>query len=294
MEQEKYIFKYNGNLNGIDINTLVTSQFHFSAIITEIKNQLYPEANLKIKIQSFKDGSFEVHQIVEAIAIGFFSLQGLGVIENTFSIIGNILNIKTFLKDNKADQVIPKDNTHVEIHFHGNHITVAKDAFKIYQNNHIVNNALGANGRLLDNDEEIEGFELIDKDDNNVVFKVEREDFSSLYASNPYLDDVISEDIKQTVIHILRWETMPNKNSKWSFIHNKRKISNVIIRDEEFLQKVAKQKIRFGAGDGLLVDLLIKLKKDEVLDLYIEDRFEVLKVYDIIWRPTPEQSNLDF
>lgn len=289
MEQGKYIFKYNGDLEGIDINTLVTSQFHFSAIITEIKNQLYPEADLKIKIQSFKDGSFEVHQIVEAVATGFFTLQGLGVIENTFSIIGNILNIKTFLKDNKADSVKAEGPSSVIINFNGNNITVDKDAFKIYQNSHVINNALGANGRLLDNDEEIEGFELINKATDNVVFKVDRTDFNSLSTANPYLEDVISEDVKQTIIHIFRWETMPNKNSKWSFIYNKRKISNVIIRDVEFLQKVAREKIRFGGGDGLLVDLLIKLKKDEILDLYIEDRFEVLKVHDIIWRPTPEQ-----
>lgn len=289
MEQEKYIFKYNGDLQGIDINTLVTSQFHFSAIITEIKNQLYPEADLKIKIQSFKDGSFEVHQIVEAIATGFFTLQGLGVIENTFSIIGNILNIKTFLKDNKADKVENIDKFHVSIHLNGDNIQVHKDAFKIYQNNHIVNNALGANGRLLASDDDIDGFELIKKDNNEVVFKVDESEFDSLTTANPYLDDVMSEDVKQTIIHILRWETMPDKNSKWSFIYNKRKISNVIIRDIEFLQKVAKEKIRFGAGDGLMVDLLIKLKKDDLLDLYIEDRFEVLKVHDIIWRPSSEQ-----
>ena len=54
--EKDYEFKYLGNSHYIDINTLLSSQFHFSAIVNEVKSQLFPEVNLKIKVKSFEKG----------------------------------------------------------------------------------------------------------------------------------------------------------------------------------------------------------------------------------------------
>lgn len=71
MKQEvnEFEFKYSGDKHTIDINTLIVTQLHYNTMLCEIKNILYPEVTLNIKIRSFEANSFDVNQIVEIATV---------------------------------------------------------------------------------------------------------------------------------------------------------------------------------------------------------------------------------
>ena len=133
--KEKNIeFKYQGDSHYIDMNTLLVSQFHFSAIVNEFKNQLYPDINLKIKVKSFEKGSFDINQLFEISAVSaLFGLQNINYISNLFSVIADYISIQKFLKGQKASETFDRNNK-VEIHLsisgENNSITVDKEAGK--------------------------------------------------------------------------------------------------------------------------------------------------------------------
>jgi hypothetical protein len=95
--QKNYTYNYIGKQNYIDINTLLTSQFHFSFILSEIQKELYPDVELKIKIQAFEGGSFDVNHIIELAQVGLFFLSGnIDYIWTMFSVLADYLAIKKY------------------------------------------------------------------------------------------------------------------------------------------------------------------------------------------------------
>jgi len=290
--KKDYEFKYDCDTHTIDINTLLASQFHFTAILQEIKTQLYPDLDLSIKVKAFEKGSFDVNQIIEITTVtSLFALENISYSSNIFSIVSGYITVKSFLKDKKATKTVDK-GTKIEIYVSGNDnsIIVEKDAFNIYQNNEVINNAFKHNGKALDTDVDIENIIVTDKQSDNVVVRASKDDFENMTTHNPYLDSELKDKTKKVFIGILKWETIPKKGSKWSFVYENRKINQVAIKDDVFLKRILNEKLRFGAGDKLEVDLLIKMKKDEHSGLFLEDKFEVLHVHDIKWRS--EQSSL--
>jgi hypothetical protein len=75
----------------------------------------------------------------------------------------------------------------------------------------------------------------------------------------------------------------PKKISKWNFIYNGRKINSVSIKDVEFLKKVNNGEFKFGNGDALRVNLKVIYKMNEILKVFVESRFEILKVIEPIF-----------
>lgn len=295
-KQSHYEFKYEGDNHYININTLLASQFHFTAIVQEVKSSLYPNVKLDIKVKSFEKGSFDVNQIFEISAVtGLFAMENIEYIKTIFSTISEFIEIKKFLKGEKASKAVEKgDKIELTVNFNGNNSTlkIGKEAFKIYQKNKIVNEAFNQDIKTLEADEEIKGIQLTEKKTGEVIIDVPREIFSEIGYENPYfeIDENTDEKIKSVNVGILKWETIPKKNSKWSLIYENRVINQVVIRDDDFIRRILDEKLRFGAGDSLAVDLLVKLKKDEYSGMFLEDKFEIIKVHGIRWRG--EQTSL--
>jgi hypothetical protein len=287
---EQFEFKYEGNTHFIDINTLLSSQFHFAAILQEIKSEIYPDVELKIKVKAFEKGSFNVNQLYEIAAVGgMFALENYEYIKTIFTVLKDFISLKKTLKGEKAEMIDRKGND-VIINFNisgkNNKLTVDKKAFEIFQYNPIVNNAFDQSIKLLDSDEEIQGIKLSNTRTNKALLEIPREDFQEFKFENPYINDVEDKKEKkaEVVIGIHKWVTTPKKGSKWSFIYQNRIINQVVIKDDDFLRKIIDEKLRFGAGDALAVLLRVKLTKDEASGMYLESKFEVLKVNGIKWR----------
>lgn len=290
-------FKYEGDSHFIDINTLLASQFHFTALVSEVKQELYPTVDLKIKVEAFEKGSFDINQLFEIATVsGLFALENIDYVFNILSTVGDIISIKQFLKGDKATKVSKPKNGNVTINIKvdgkNNSLTITENAFKIYTTNVVIDEAIRKEAQALVKDEEISGISILDRKTGKDLIKINRDDFDNLTGSNPYLDDEVKEVRKDAVLGIFKWETIPKKGAKWAFIYEHRKINQVVIKDEKFLKEVLEKRYRFGAGDSLNVELLIKMKKDEGSGYYLEDKFEIVKVHNIVWRD--KQSEIEF
>jgi len=286
MDEEKNLlkFKYDGDSNSIAINTLLSSQFHWAAILTEFHKNLHPGLDLNIKIEALNRGSFEVSQLFEVvIPAGSFMLTYKDAMIETLSAISDYFSILAFLKGKKADKIETSGPT-INIYLQGDNIKVAQDAFKIYQNNLIVNNAIKEMGTSLENDDDITGISVSDEKLGDIV-SVPKKHFPMLTAPNPYLtSDDTKERVVEAYLGIQKWETAPKKGTKWSFVYKGRVINQVVIKDEVFLTNINKEKLRFGAGDRLQAELLIVSKLDPATEMFIDEKYEVLSVRQIIYR----------
>lgn len=281
--QKRYEFKYLGEPEYIDINTLLTSQFHFLAIINEVQKELYPDNPIQIKVETFHEGSFGISLLFETNIIDSLIKQdGWVILSEIIGAVASLIAIYKFLKGRKADKIKEEGNKiNILIKGEGD-INIGKDAFKIYQQNRTVSKAIKKNFELLDEDENIDGIEITEEKKDKPIISVKKEQFKNFKNPNEYLDKSQDEKIlNDQPLLIKKPDYYPKGIVKWGFIYKSR---NIIaeISDEGFIEEIAKG-TRFGKGDGLIVDLKIFSEWDETFQIYIEsNKYEILAVKKVV------------
>lgn len=290
-EQKRYVFTYNGG-SVIDLNTLLTSQFHLLAIINEIQRDAYPGKKISIKVEALKEGSFDIQLLLETDLIKqIFETHKIEILSGVVTILGGVFGVYRFLKGKKADGVKQKADNKVEITLNADTIIIDQKAFEIYQNNKAINRAINKNFELLERDENIDGIEITDTETKERVIEVPKEEFNSLQQPNEYIGSDTNEKImiNQTVL-IRKPDLYPKKIVSWGFIYKGRNI-NAVITDENFIQKNILGGERVGRGDGLICDLKIFYQWDETFQTYLEtNKFEIVRIRTIVKKG--EQSKL--
>jgi hypothetical protein len=294
-KQTSYEFKYGGDFHSIDTVTVLQTQMNFITTLNEIKSRVYPEINLDFKIRGTEKGSLELHHVIEVVAgVGMFVMENYGYVNKVFNIFNDIIKLRRFLKNKKADSIKDLKNNKVELHLHGNNITIEKDAIQIYQDSSIVNNSLMNTGRLLASNEEVKSIEVTEGKRTKKLLKIGRKDFGFISESNPYLDKSISEELyRSQILFIKKANLFPgnNKNWFWEFIHKGRDIKAKII-EEKFKSKI-NHGLKVGQGDRIRADLKTFLKFDKRFNAFIETgKYEVINITEIIGRNS--QTKLDF
>lgn len=278
-------FKYKGDFHSIDVNTLLTTQYHYVRILNEINRLTNSSVRLNVKVSSFQKGSFEVHQLIEVAASSeIFAAPNINYIDSLFSILTHYIAIKSFLGGKKAEKVEDATDGKVVVHLHGDNIKVEAGAFKIYQNNNVINESFIKSSEALLTEKEIDGVEIENQETKKKYFDLPKDKLREMAAENEYFDTATREDIVDATLIITKPELNPKKGSKWNFIYKGRKINGVVIKHDNFLREVAAGR-RFGNGDGLRVDLKIVLKYDPVYHTFIENRFEVILVKEVLLKP---------
>lgn len=293
--QRKFEFRYKGE-NFIDLNTLLTSQFHFLAAVNEIQKELYPEVNLKLRVGAFNKGSFVVDLLMESTWIDhLFNKDTVEVLEKIVGAFAGIIAIHQFLKGRKADNIEENgDDVKISVKGDNNSIKVDKRVFNIYKDNITVNKSVQQNFEMLNNDDEIEGVEIKSAIDKKEYLDIDRKDFEDLSKPNPYLNRTHIEEVhKNQNLFIKKPNLMPEKNRvwKWELIHKGRDISAKVV-DWEFATKI-NEGLKIGQGDRLVADLRIGYKYSQQFGTFVERNFyEVVKIHDLI--PRSDQTRMDY
>jgi hypothetical protein len=174
-EHSNFKIKYDGQLHQVDANTLINSLLHITAIMQEINDELNRELGidkkLEIKINAFSDGSFLVDlQLVSGLLKGMGKLLSGGVdsCKTILDILIALFTLKKFLKGKKPDRVEEKGND-VKIYIDNRTIVVNKRVNKLYGNNNTINEATTKNFETLDNDPCIEGLEILDENEKELL-----------------------------------------------------------------------------------------------------------------------------
>lgn len=294
-QQKQFEFKYKGE-NFIDLNTLITSQFHFLAAVNEIQMELHPDVELKLRVGAFSEGSFVVDLLMETSwKDHLFNRDNAFLLVEIVGGFASIVTIHKYLKGRKADRIQEKgDDVEITVNGDGNSVTVDKRVFNIYKNNVTINKSIQQNFELLNDDSEIGGVEIMSREDDSKkpILKVTRDHFKELANANPYLTrDTMDEVHKNQNLFIKKANLMPEKDRvwKWEFLHKGRDIS-ANVTDRTLAVKI-NDGLRVGQGDRLVADLKIKYKFSEQFATFIESgSYEVIKVHELI--PRNDQSAL--
>jgi hypothetical protein len=130
---------YGGELNQVDISTLISSLSSIATIAEEITNEIYPEYTVKIKIKPFEKGSFIVDldllsQLIDSSET-LLTKNNLTVIAELISVLGGIFGLRKFLKGKKPKEVKESEANTIITNSIGNKITVENKIYNIYHNN---------------------------------------------------------------------------------------------------------------------------------------------------------------
>lgn len=286
---EKYEFKYEGDFEGLDTLAVLHTQINFISIVREIKDKTYPEINLDMKMNGLEKGSLDIHHFLEVTAAaGITFMEGHEYIKNIFTILGDIISLKKFLKSSKPDSV-DKNGDNITINFNGDNLTIHEGAFSIYQKSPVITNALSNTSQILENFPEIDSVQLTSIDSDTKLVDIQKEDFEDLKTENPYLEKKTDEQVfTDQILYIKKPNLFPEDNKKWvwELIHKGRDIKAVIT--DPILRKKINNGLRIGQGDRIKASLKIFYKFDERLQTYIEsNRYEVNNITEIINRPNP-------
>ena len=283
--QQELQFKYDGEEHLIDINTFVSSQMHIAAVLAEIQAKLFPDQQLQIKLRGFSEGSF-ITDLVLQLPTAQSVLTGAQTIQPLISVFAGLVTLANFLGGRKPREVT-RIGDDIEITINGENNTVfvvQKDAFDLYKSNPTINNALRKNFETLSDDDNVEGFSVLDLNEGSEILNINRTEFERTASPNPYFETDTRDDFdNEAVLTIKRPDFFPRSDrSKWEFHYQGRTIK-AAIKDDGFNRRIS-EGLRIGKGDRIKVMLRKVMKYDQNWDEYLEHGFEVCQVTGIIPR----------
>ena len=294
---EKFTFKYEGNLEYIDFDTLLSSQFHFTEAIKQIKEVLVPDAQIKIKVKALPPGSFPVEIMldlgVDPGKLALYGLAAIGGIGGFAASINSIIELYKNLKGNRPESITINNNVTV-IQMNSSTYELDTRLYEALRSNENLRDHISKTFEKIDNDDEVTGIKIMNEAGDSVT-AVDKKDFvnfskSSVDVITDKLEDKIQKRLRKNArVRLLK--VVFERGYKWQVIFEGYKI-NASISDERFILDVESGKLRFANGDSMLCDLRIDQKFNRVASAWMNDTFNIVKVHEVI--PRHEQSSLDF
>lgn len=285
--------KFDGQTHQIEANTLINSLLHFSTIVQEVNKELKTDKKIEVKINALPEGSFLVHFTLETLSVlekaqKLFSGSAATAVANIIAIVGGIYGIAKFLKGKKPKSIQSDNDKSIIINDDGDTLIIENLTINIYVNNKTIQESLTQEFTTLENDPNVTGFEMLDKNDKPIVH-IERKEFAALASSTSYLeasDDKI--DKKIAMLNIVRLSF--DKSQKWEFYYEGNKII-AKISDGDFIARIDNGE-SFAKGDSLEVELEVRQEFDETVNTYVNKAYKINEVKRHI--PRPPQGMLDF
>lgn len=297
MQAEKFTFKYRGDLEYIDFDTLYTSQLHFTEFIREVKNSLAPDYDLKIKVKALPPASFPIElfidftQVTNLITSGEYSLLQVGGVSGA---LVSIIELYKFLRGNKASKEEKGDGNTTIIHNHyGDTFHIDSSIYAAVKSNPNIQSELKNTFDKVDKDDDVESVQILDTE-NKEMSMIMKDEFSFFDIKENLFAD--SEGIEREKIKLVEganlniFKVVFSSGFKWQFYYKGIKI-NAEIEDNDYLLQVVKGKFSFTNGDVLVCDLAIKQVYNEFAGTYENKDYKVIKVHKRI--PRSEQMNLE-
>ncbi len=288
-ETTQFSIKFGGKPNAVNASTYGLVLVNTVTLFEEANKELETGAKLEIKVNSENEGSFlaavgiEVSQLPALLNEEHIKLAG-GIITGLIGLVTAALTLRKTLKDNSPKEAKTEGDSVQLTSSDGNKITVNKNVYNVAFNNVKTQKAMKAIFTTLDNDEAITDFSLLDEKEEP-LFRVERKEFSELKTLNllPLTDKQYVSDTATVYIVKINFD----KTLVWDFIYRGEKKS-AYIKDDDFLNKVAKREVLFGNGDALKVELDIEQAFDETYGTFLNTGTIIIrKVLEVMPKLTP-------
>ncbi|MEG1913242.1 MAG: hypothetical protein RRY12_12715 [Cloacibacillus sp.] len=285
-EEEKLIFKFElaDDNNDIDLRTLTEGFGKYCYLMYLINNMLNDSAELDIKVEAVRPGSFEVAiKLWEygPVLLGTaLAIDSHAVIDAMLTIYNQFLELKKHLGNEKAVSIQETSGGQVIV-TNGNHnnITINKNTLNFYIDNNEASNVLSSGTYAVIADKSVESIKVQRKKglETETLVDIPRSMMSVVASDNPYLKPEEETVIKDRVKIIIRSANV-DADGAWKCIYNDQKVY-VSIDDPVFNSKVKNNLERFGNKDVLIVKLEVKRIREPGTPYWKDVSYKILHVY---------------
>lgn len=264
----------------IRADTLLSSLLGYVNLLNEVHKQLNIPKKLNIYVSNTEKGSFivDLNLLLDTFD-KIKSLFGNALpfdIKDIVEISAGLILLKAFLKKEKPKEVKKEDDRVVIINIDNEKFAINETVYRLAKEDEFIDEAIIDMTESIEEDENIEGFEI--KDNVGHTVKIGREKLKYLIIPNPIFEEktrtITRENVYLTVLKLVFAE-----NRKWEFIFEGNKIS-ANIEDDDFIKNL--DKYSFKRGTKLLCDLEILQVYSVRLDEFINREFNIKKVHKVV------------
>jgi len=291
---------YGGDSHEIDAEVLIESLVSYSVVIQEASAYLSPESKVGIKIQAQREGSFELLlDIIASEGGNTFTKENIAYAASLVTIVGGLYELKKFLSkgsdvpgEDSQEVSVENSNDAVVVKTNNGKIEVSKNVYHIYQSSEKTREGLRNTFSKLKDAEEIESFEIIDQENQQEIFRAEKEDFKIMASDKDEVEQKKQTEKKDDQ-ELSVFKIVFKEKHKWEFFYNGVRIYAAIL-DEEFASKVSKGEVAFRSGDRMIADIEIVQVFNEAANTFVHDEYFITKVKKHIPRVSFHQESIKF
>ena len=283
LPENEVVLHFGGRLNEVDAFTFSNSLVAFAEALQEINRQIFPNTSVEILVEGLAPGSFRTKINAKRKA-----LRGLWTDLGRPVLIGVLATLISQRLNGTSSTIIKIDKNEVVIQTAEDRIIVPRHIYdarqKLSQPQQVERHIARAFAAMED-DPSVTDFGLTGGiDDKDMTFPVQREKFAMLsMPEQPPSEDGRRYRDERTNLIIIK-AVFQRGNRKWEFVwHGGVRIS-ATIQDSNFFDKLASREFWFAQGDEMDVMLRIHQRYDDVNGVFINEWYEVVKVFQISHR----------
>lgn len=285
-ENDYVVIHFGGSFSSVNAYTFAHSLIAFADTARAVNAAINPGQEIEIRLEAVGPGSYRavVRRVKERVE-GFFSRGA----ENVFwALVATVIWENVIRNDPGTNITINTDE--VIIQTGKDKVIVPRKAYDQLPNvksNPDVQRGVRETFETLKRDEAVENFGITSAlDDRSPTVTIPRREFARLSEQPINVESTEKRrkrKVRARIIISKAWLDHPRR--KWTFQWNDVPIS-APIRDEAFLETIARRDYLIGAGDALDADISYEQQYNEQLEMYENDphSFAVEKVHKPITR----------
>lgn len=289
MEGEAISFKFEGQVEEVDINTFTHVMMNYAKVVEAAAKEVDENSPMRINVRAVKPGCLNVVLGIVQNSIGGLFADPVTTRDTVVAVItiaGALYGLKKHLgKNGKIAKAQPTNNAQqIEITTDNGSTTIIDNhVYNIYINNPEVDKAINASFDTLENDERIESLSMSKVSSGEKLFTANRDEFAEIANSPSFEGSNIRHAISNERLIVIRPVLEKTSRKKWEFLWNNISIKAAIL-DSSFIDNtLAKQ--AFGIGTVMDVELDITQEFSEDLQAFTNKKYEIKEVIDVTKKP---------
>lgn len=289
MEGEAISFKFEGQVEEVDINTFTHVMMNYAKVVEAAAKEVDENSPMRINVRAVKPGCLNVVLgIVQNYIGGLFTdpVTTRDTVVAVITIAGALYGLKKHLgKNGKITKAEPTNNAQqIEITTDNGSTTIIDNhVYNIYINNPEVDKAINASFDTLENDERIESLSMLKVSSGEKLFTATRDEFAEIANSPSFEGSNIRHAISNERLIVIRPVLEKTSRKKWEFLWNNISIKAAIL-DSSFIDNTLANQA-FGIGTVMDVELDITQEFSEDLQAFTNKKYEIKEVIDVTKKP---------
>lgn len=289
MEGEAISFKFEGQVEEVDINTFTHVMMNYAKVVEAAAKEVDENSPMRINVRAVKPGCLDVVLgIAQNYIGGLFAdpVTTLNTVAQVVTIAGGLYELKKHLgKNGKIAKAQPTNNAQqIEITTDNGSTTIIDNhVYNIYINNPEVDKAINASFDTLENDERIESLSMSKVSSGEKLFTANRDEFAEIANSPSFEGSNIRHVISNERLIVIKPVLEKTSRKKWEFLWNNISIKAAILDSSFINNTLAKQ--AFGIGTVMDVELDITQEFSEDLQAFTNKKYEIKEVIGVTKKP---------